>query len=423
MKVNGIIAEYNPFHNGHKYQLEESKRATGADYTLVVLSGNFVQRGGPALLSKHQRAEMALRNGADLVLELPAVYACSSAEYFANSAVSLMNQLGVVDHLCFGSESGDLELLRSAAEILYKEPESFSADLKYRLRQGLTYPAARTEALIQYNPLFAKNTKIFSTSNNILGIEYIKALLKNNSSIEPFTLSRLGSDYNDPNPEGDYCSAFAIRQTLLSSRDSLENLCTFMPEASYKILADSLHSQPMLDTNSLSMLLYYKLLAERDKGFTQYADISEALSDRIVNRLGDYRDFDSFCNLLKTKELTYARISRCLLHIVLNITKEDILFGAELNYAPYARVLGFRKEASPLLKTIKANSSIPLLTKLANAHKTLDANAYCFFTKDTQISQLYYGLQANYAAPAIGSKSDHIPEPPKNEFTIPVVTI
>ena len=140
MRVNGIIAEYNPFHNGHKYQMEESRRITGADYTIVVISGNFVQRGAPALLDKFSRAEMALRCGADLVMEIPSIYAASSAEYFATGGVSLLNQLNVVTHLCFGSESGDIGILRQIASILREEPEEFSRLMKANLRQGLSYP-------------------------------------------------------------------------------------------------------------------------------------------------------------------------------------------------------------------------------------------------------------------------------------------
>lgn len=161
MKVNGIIAEYNPFHNGHKYHLEESGRLTGADYSIVVLSGNFVQRGDPALTDKHTRAEMALRNGADLVLELPTVYSASSAEYFATGAVSLLDKLGVVTHLCFGSEYGDAALLGRIASILREEPEEYTRELKARLRQGCSYPVARNAALIHYCPALTEHEKIF----------------------------------------------------------------------------------------------------------------------------------------------------------------------------------------------------------------------------------------------------------------------
>ena len=193
MKVNGIVAEYNPFHNGHKYLLTESARKTGADYTVVVMSGDFVQRGAPAITDKFSRAQMALACGADLVLELPALYAAASAEFFAEGAVALFNGLNVVTDLCFGSECGDVSILRQIAEILAEEPEAYSLSLKQYLRQGLSYPNARNEALIQNYPFLGHHKNVFSSPNNILGIEYIKAILRSGSSLHPVTVLRTGA--------------------------------------------------------------------------------------------------------------------------------------------------------------------------------------------------------------------------------------
>ncbi len=417
MKINGIIAEYNPFHNGHKYQLEESKRLTGADYTIAVISGNFVQRGTPALIDKHTRTQMALENGVDLVLELPAIYAVSSAEYFSMGAVSLLDKLNAVTHLCFGSECGNITFIKKIADILVQEPDNFSALLKTALRQGCSYPAARATALSRYLQAshcaeeISPEEDIFRAPNNVLGIEYLKALLRQNSSILPITIKRQGADYNNPLPVAEYCSALAIRNAVLNTGD-LSHIQTYLPEKSLQLLRDGISQNKLLTGNDFSSVLYYKLLSEQEYGFEKYLDVSADLSNRIVNRLKEYKNFESFCDLLKTKELTYTRISRCLLHILLNLTKEDMAFCTSSGYTPYARILGFRKDASDLLSHLKRSSSIPLITKLADAEKLLNEDAVRMLRKDIQISQLYYGIV-----------SVHTENKPANEFTIPVVIV
>lgn len=411
MKVNGIIAEYNPFHNGHKYHLEESARLTGADYSIVVLSGNFIQRGDPALVDKHTRAEMALKNGADLVLELPTVYSASSAEYFATGAVSLLDKLGVVTHLCFGSECGDTAILQQIASILREEPEDYVKELKTGLKQGLSYPSARNTALIHYFPALAGNTKILSSPNNILAIAYIKAILNLDSKMVPVAVTRLGSDYHDPSLYSQYCSALAIRQALSDGR-GLSSVARYMPDSAGELLSQRLVLGRGIFSNDFSSALYYKLLSEKETGFDKYLDVSADLSNRICNRLAEYKNFDDFCDLLKTKELTYTRISRCLLHILLNLTKEDMAVCSELEHTPYARILGFRRDAEPLLAAIKEQTSIPLVTKLADAEKLLSTDTYLMLKQDLQISQLYYGVAAGLAG-----------QQPLNEYSIPLVIV
>ncbi|MCM1057677.1 MAG: nucleotidyltransferase [Firmicutes bacterium] len=411
MKVNGIIAEYNPFHNGHKYHLEESKRLTGADYSVVVISGNFIQRGDPALVDKHTRTEMALKNGADLVLELPTLYSASSAEYFATGAVSLLDKLGVVTHLCFGSECGDTVLLRQIAAILREEPADFKAELKAKMKQGLSYPSARNSALIHHCPSLAESSKIFSSPNNILAIEYIKAILNQDSKMEPVTIRRLGAEYHDPAPRSGYCSALAIRQALSDGR-GLSSVAHYMPDSARELLSERLVLGRGICANDFSSALYYKLLSEKESGFDRYLDVSTDLSNRICKHLTEYKNFDDFCDLLKTKELTFTRISRCLLHILLNLTKEDMAVCSELEHTPYARILGFRRDAEDLLTAIREQASIPLVTKLADAEKLLPTDTYLMLKQDIQISQLYYGVAAGLAG-----------KQPVNEFSIPLVIV
>ncbi len=414
MKINGIIAEYNPFHNGHKYHLEESLRRTGADYTIVVMSGNFVQRGDAALLPKQARAETALRCGADLVLELPVLYACSSSEYFANGAVTLLDRLGVVTHLCFGSECGDTKLLKKAAEFLIKEPPAYRLALLQGLKQGLTYPQARACGMAVFRnqkAAEALSPTEFSSGvwqkdshpNDILGTDYIRALLKRESTIQPMTIQRLGADYNDaalpalpasPPPAGSdqniiSVSALAIRLALLQGRDPSEIL-PCMPSEAAIILERELARQRFLCGDDFSSVLHYKLLLEQKTGFEKYLDVSRDLSNRITKLLGAFKGFSSFCGLLKTKNITYARISRCLLHILLNLEKKDMELARAMDYVPYARVLGFRKTAAPLLHAIRSHSSIPLVTKLADAHRLLSPDAFQMLQKDLLATEIYH---------------------------------
>lgn len=411
MRVNGIIAEYNPFHNGHKYQLTESLRRTNADYTIIAMSGNFVQRGAPAIVSKYKRAEMALLNGADLVLEIPSIYATASAEYFATGAVTLLDRLGVVTDLCFGSECGDASLLEQIAKILLEEPEDYVKSLKKYLKQGLSYPNARNEALIQNYPFLGQHKSVFSSPNNILGIEYIKAILRRKSDLTPVTVQRSGAGYHSRFPEDALCSALAIRQALYAGTDS-RFLKNNMPDDAADLLTAQLEQTGPILSNDFSDILYYKLVTEKESGYEKYLDVSADLSDRICNHLDEFRGFDDFCDLLKTKDMTYTRISRCLLHILLDIRKADMDRARGMGVVPYARVLGLRTSASPLLSEIKEHSSIPLVTKLADAEKLLDRSAYAMLHQDILISQIYSGIAARRMDAA-----------PTNEISTPLVTI
>ena len=390
MKVNGIVAEYNPFHNGHAYQMQHAREATGADYTIIVMSGNFMQRGAPALLDKFTRAKMVLENGADLVLELPTCYAASSAEFFARGAVALFDKLGVTTNLCFGSECGKIDVLSRIAEIFYTEPEPYVESLRCNLRKGMSFPIARTWALLQYAPALSDDKDVLSSPNNILGIEYLKALLSRDSKIVPFTTTRVGADYHDKRLGTNQCSALAIRQSVAAGHN-LSYLAAQMPENAYALLCQSLSGQKPLFADDFSAALQYRLLTEYSAGYDKYQDISSDLSDRIRNTLPSFVGYTSFCDLLKSKDMTYTRISRCLLHILLNMTKDEFETCRAEDYISYARVLGFRKDAAPLLTEIKKNSSIPLVTSLADARQTLSGEALRMLDRDILRNQIYLG--------------------------------
>lgn len=390
MRITSIISEYNPFHEGHKYHMENTKKITNCDYTIVVMSGDFTQRGTPAIIDKYARTKQALFNGADLVLELPVCFATASAEGFAFGAVSVLNKLGVVDSLVFGSECGDINRLQDVAVFLMNEPLKYKERLQFFLKQGLSFPKARASVLGEFFPDLDMN--FLSSSNNILGIEYCRALKYFNSSIPPMTIARKDNLYNDEelSEMGKLSSATAIRKVLLDSDNlSFGILSKHMPENSLHILKENWGISAPVSSKDFSLLLKYKLLSETRDSLVQYADVTSDLSDRIYNNLNSFKDYDSFCDLLKTKELTYTRIARSLLHILLDIKKADIEFFKSVDYGQYARVLGFRKDAAPLLHEIKKHSSIPLISKLSDSVKELDGAALSMLEKDIQAAHIY----------------------------------
>lgn len=434
MKTAGIIAEYNPFHKGHEYQIRYTKEKLKADYVIVAMSGDYVQRGTPALISKHVRAEMALRCGADLVFEMPVSISTASAEAFAMGGVSLLDSLGVVDMLCFGSESGEISALRELAEILVEEPKEYKKLLKSFLSEGLTFPAARSQALTEYfknprnfngddfggvlTPLLNEVT-LLNTPNNILGIEYCKALLRLNSQIRPVTIRREGMGYHETTvPEGDsassspdlqsstdfFASATAIRsliqnpggghsEAISDINNPVRNpdtktaniLSSQIPPDAFYVFKKALDSGEFLTENSLDSILSYCLMKENVESLSSYMDVSEDLARRIINQQNLLLSFSQSVSVLKTRELTQTRIQRALLHIILNIHTAP-------TQIPFARVLGFRRESSELLSRIKQHSRIPLITKLADAQNLLDSEGNQILSETVFSSNLYEKL-------------------------------
>ena len=412
MNICAVIVEYNPFHNGHLYHIEQARKATNADFVVAIMSGNFVQRGAPSITCKYERTRMALSCGADLVIELPIYYALGSAEYFAQGAISLINKLGCITHLCFGSEQGNLEPLMEFARILATEPEEYSLCLKANLKKGMAYPIARSAALLQTNPTLSPYMDALSSPNNILGIEYLKALLLTNSEVIPVTIGRIGSSYHEKRLGGDLASATAIREAMQNNAD-VETYLSYMPISAVAILKNWQESHSLLWTDDFSSILRYKLLMEAEKGFSSYIDVSSDLSDRICKTLSQYENITSFCDLLKTKEITYTRISRALFHILLDMKNEDMNFYQKtLCLTPYARILGFRKESSDLLTIIHDSCDIPLLTKLADAKNILSKDAMKMLQKELDINRIYYGVL-----------SDKTGKPPRNELSTPITIV
>ncbi len=410
----GIIAEYNPFHDGHAYHIKKAKEMTQADYCIVAMSGDFVQRGGPAIYDKYTRTAMALSCGADLVIELPSVFASSSAEDFAACGIALLNNLGVVGSVCFGSECGNVEKLSGIASILATEPPVYTKELRRELKKGATFPQARNRALISCGILNEDEASILASPNNILGIEYCKALYRQKSSMTPVTISRKGYGYHDTSlaPEG-FSSATGIRKAIHENPDILmqmESSLIQVPDPVKQMMSQGFPVFP----DDFSALLNTTLLKLDCEGipFEKYADVSEELAARLLRQLPDYLPFEEKINQLKTKQYTYTRISRALLHIALGVTTQQVVLGRNAGYAPYARILGFKKTSAGLMGEIKKRGSIPLITKTADARLILSGAAWSMLRQDFYCSHIYQTIvQDKYQIKM------------KNEFTHSVVIL
>ncbi len=396
MKVTGIIAEYNPLHCGHRYHMEVSREQTGADYLIVVMSGDYVQRGEPALLDKHVRTEMALRAGADLVLELPFPFCCSSAEDFASCAVSLLDSLGVVDFLSFGSEAGSSESLTSAARLLSDEPEEYRLALKNALAGGLSFSAARQKALECCLP--GGPASVLGSPNNILGVEYIKALLRLGSSITPVTIPRAGDGYHETQVNANtFPSATALRLLIRESR--LSSLSGLVPDEVLPLL----QTGRFLFPEDLSQILNYRILTALPESYQSFSGFSRELSDRLAGCSWQAASWEGRIFQLKTKNYTYARISRALLSLVLDCRGEELIHWRQSGSpAPFARILGFRKKAGPLLSAIKSRTSIPVIAKTADGEAFLEGQALSLFRKGITASHIRSAAEAGkYGTEAI----------------------
>ncbi len=406
MKIVGLITEYNPFHNGHLHHIQEARRVTGADTVIVVMSGDYVQRGVPAIMPKRLRAEMALRCGASAVFELPACYATGSAEYFAMGAVSLLNSLGVVDSLCFGSECNDLGALSHIADILCREPQKYKDLLKKALKKGSSFPGARHSAILEYTNS-TSTASLLDDPNNILGIEYLKALKRTKSSITPFTIRREGAHYHDQSmSEDSFSSASAIRSLLAFSGSSLstdrtggtfentsfssilDRLEDQVPASCLELLKDYHRVQYPVYQNDFSIILKYKLLNKHPAGLIRYQDVSEELANRIYAQLNNFFNYKQFAELLKTRDTTQTRINRALLHIMLGFKKEDMEEYTAGGYHYYARLLGYRKDRAKVISRIGKESPLPLLARLSDADE-LPSSGRKMLRNDILASNLY----------------------------------
>lgn len=388
MRVLGIIAEYNPFHNGHLYQLKQSIEQLDADFVVAVMSGNFTQRGEPAILSKWTRAQMAVECGIDLVLEIPFVFACNNAEYFAKGAIGILNGLGCVTHLSFGSESGELHDLIRVADFLSNEGQAFQASLKKHLEKGLSYPKARQEATTDC--LGEPAAALLREPNNILAIEYLKQLKMTKSDIIPFTVKRKGVGYHELKPNGNIASASAIRRILEEQPDN--DLSDYLPEGGFNILRSALIEQcerislKQMEHNYYKIVMA-KILTMSEKELSQIFSIREGLENKLKGAVRNAQDLNEFKQQILSKRYTATRINRILIHLLIGLTREDVLSITESLHL-YGRVLGFNQKGANLLKQIKKSkkTSLPCITnvnkQINGSEEYLKLLSYDFIASD-----------------------------------------
>lgn len=383
MKIVGLITEYNPFHAGHLYHMQQARELTGADYCVVLMSGSFVQRGEPAIFDKYLRTKTALLAGADLVLEIPVAFSTASAHEFAAYGVALLSAIGV-DAVVFGSECGQIEILKQAAYALNYESAEFQERLRKGLKAGLTYPQARAKAL-EMEDTWAS---VLSSPNNILGIEYLRAAEDLHSLMEFYTISRKGSGYHeDTLADANFPSASAIRgiirNSLSKDKDLLDILASHLPAVTHPAYTGAV---PVF-VDDFSELLNAAIL--QMQATFSIADLSPELAARLAKPPYFPLSFEKRIQALKTRQLTYTRVSRALLHLVLGMREEDISRWKDEGYALYARILGFRRQSSPLLSCLHKKSSIPLITKMADASQSLAPSALALLEQEVYASHLY----------------------------------
>lgn len=329
------------------------------------MSGNFLQRGEPALLDKWVRAETAVKEGVDLVLELPTIFSCNSAEFFAFGGISLLNSLKVVNSFCFGSELGKLDDLHLISDLLINEPLDFKYLLKKHLDNGLTFPLARQNAMKEYLGNELENISTLSSPNNILGIEYLKALKLLKSGVIPLTIKRIAADYNSTEINGEICSATAIRNLLKENYAFLEDLKAVVPDNSFKTIKKAIEEgKGPIFASDLEQIIFYRLRTISIDELKHIHDVSEGLENRLKSGASLSSTYNDLIHFLKTKRYTRTRLQRALIKAIIGITGDDIISSSKKNAPQYIRVLGFNNKGAALLKRIKQESDLPIITNL-----------------------------------------------------------
>lgn len=390
--VLGIIVEYNPFHNGHLHHLNESKKITNSDYCIAVMSGNFTQRGEVSIVDKWEKAKMAISNGVDLVIELPTLYAISSAENFASGAIKILNSLGIVDFISFGSESKDITLLDDIANVLAFEPPQYKTLLSHELARGESYPKARENAVMMYLNDIRRFANVLSSPNNILGIEYLKALKRLKSNIQPVSIKREGSKYNDTAiPRGSrFASATAIRN-LCQSTDDITPIQRFVPEASFDILEENIKKGNFVkNLSAFDKEIIYTLRRMSTAEIANLPDVSEGLEFSLKSAANECNSVVELLSIIKSKRYTQTRLQRILLYAILGITKKDMEISVSTP-TPYVRVLGFNDKGQELLSEIsKKNRKLEIVTSVKKfMDKKINNNYKLMIDKDIWATDVY----------------------------------
>lgn len=372
MNICGIIAEYDPFHTGHARQIQAAQELLGSDCAIVcVISGNWTQRGAPAIIGKHRRAQLALMGGADLVLELPLPYAISSAEWFARGGVSVLDAAGIVTHLCFGSECGDIGLLRRAADCL--DSEAYRQALRGETAKGLSFPAARQNAAAQ---LIGSGADCLSAPNNNLGVEYLRALAWRKCAIEPVTILRQGAGHGE-DARGGYASATYLRTLLRNGR--MDEAAPYLIDREVELL----YSSQLADFSNAERAVLYRLRQMSVDELAALPDCGEGLSNRLYRAIRESASVEEILTAAKSKRYTHARLRRILLWAYLGMTLHD-----RPDAPPYLRILGMNGTGRELLRAMQEKASLPVLTKPAHVRQ-LPAGAQRLFELEAQAADLY----------------------------------
>ncbi len=360
--VLAVIAEYNPFHNGHLYQFQKAKKDTDSKYSIAILGGNFTQRGSTSIIDKWSKAQMALDNGFDLVVELPLLYSISSAENFAEGAIKLLDSMKIVDFLSFGAETNNLEILDRIATILYEEPKAFKSLLSIELRKGVSFPKARSNALMMYLKDIKKYANILSSPNNILAIEYLKALKKYKSIIKPYSIQRFESEYNSNKISGNIASSTAIRNIIKD--DNIPLLKKLLPESSFSILFENIKNGHIVsDLSVFEKEIIYNLRKMSITDIKNLPDVSEGLEHLIKKASDSCNSLDELFNIISTKRYTKTRLQRILLYSLIGISKNDMDMSKKVY--PYMRILAFNDKGKFLVSEIaKANPKLEIITSV-----------------------------------------------------------
>ena len=367
--VLGIIAEYNPFHNGHLYHINQSIKQNNSDNVVCVISGNFVQRGNTSIIDKWTKAKMAIANGADLVIELPTIYSTSSAENFAEGAIKILDELSIVDTISFGMETSDISTLNNIANVLYQEPKDYVTMLNHELSKGTSFPKSRENALMMYLNDIKRYANVLAGSNNILGIEYLKAMKKLKSPLKPMGIQREKVFYHDNFIVDDFASATAIRRMIINRQ--FDDIMKVMPRSSYILLAQELRKgHYVLDLSRFQSEILYKLRSMTTAEIKNLPDVSEGLENAIKNAADSCNNIIDFVNIVKSKRYTQTRIQRILIYALLGITQK--MMDTSRKVTPYIRVLGFNEKGKKLIS--EAMSRNPKLNLVTSVKKYMETN-------------------------------------------------
>lgn len=376
-KTVGIIAEYNPFHNGHLYHLQKAKEEANADYCIAVISGNFTQRGDTSIVNKWAKAYMAICGGADLVIELPTIYSVSSAENFANGAIKILDSLKIVDSFAFGAEANDIATLNNIANVLYEEPRGYTSILNHELQKGISYPTARENALMMYLNDIKRYANILSSPNNILAIEYLKALKVQKSNLKPIMIKRQKVYYNENHIIDNFASATGIRELLRKKEYS--KLKKVVPKSTYQILGQQNQKGELIPgLEKYEKEIIYTLRKMPASEIANLPDVSEGLENAIKNAANNYNNLTDLINSIKSKRYTQTRIQRILIYALLGINKKTM--NTSKKVTPYVRVLGFNQNGRKLLSEITMRN--PKINMITSVKKYMNQN------KDKQLAEI-----------------------------------